>query len=615
MRFFLLLLVSFVALLGVKAECPNACSGHGDCTRYDMCDCNRNWQAADCSERTCQFGLAHVDTPKGDLDMSGGSLTGPGSSVISGSMVYPYGTTEQFPDMADASGTTLLNSAHYYMECSNKGMCNRQDGVCECFEGYEGSACQRASCPNDCSNHGVCKSIFQIAEADNSNTYELWDKYSTMGCYCDPGYFGPDCSLRECKHGVDPLYIDDEANARYSQFTILLDGDSADPEGDFSITFYDVFGEDWETDPITFDSTDSCDVITAALEGLPNDVIPADSVSCTFDLTSYLATIELQFTGNPGYLKEPEINIYLSGSTATFTVDSIIVSSMSGMGEFTDYVSTHCDDVSVSITAGLYAYLTIENTDGGADNTNEIYKIKSCLSTSDYDDDTNQDVNNWDTGSVTWPHLVKFVESGSTDGGFYSLLYYNTTTWNLMHDIPLDDGTELEVFTTDATMQMVFFDEDGDTHYVEGTDSLSVNITASTYGTDTIELSTDASCDTNNTVVSHCLEKGDVIMFSTGNWVFADADIATGEFYTITRVWTDLADVAGTSDKYYITVDHTVNVDFDGGYLYVMTEGDESYDYVTECSNRGYCNRDEGLCECFKGYTNDNCDTQSSLAI
>jgi hypothetical protein len=414
---------------------------------------------------------------------------------------------------------------------------------------------------------------------------------------------------------VDPLYIDDEANARYSQFTILLDGDSADPEGDFSITFYDVFGEDWETDPITFDSTDSCDVITAALEGLPNDVIPADSVSCTFDLTSYLATIELQFTGNPGYLKEPEINIYLSGSTATFTVDSIIVSSMSGMGEFTDYVSTHCDDVSVSITAGLYAYLTIENTDGGADNTNEIYKIKSCLSTSDYDDDTNQDVNNWDTGSVTWPHLVKFVESGSTDGGFYSLLYYNTTTWNLMHDIPLDDGTELEVFTTDATMQMVFFDEDGDTHYVEGTDSLSVNVTASTYGTDTIQLSTDASCDTNNTVVSHCLEKGDVIMFSTGNWVFADADIATGEFYTITRVWTDLADVAGTSDKYYITVDHTVNVDFDGGYLYVMTEGDESYDYVTECSNRGYCNRDEGLCECFKGYTNDNCDTQSSLAI
>merc|ERR1712146_601811 len=33
---------------------------------------------------------------------------------------------------------------------------------------------------------------------------------------------------------------------------------------------------------------------------------------------------------------------------------------------------------------------------------------------------------------------------------------------------------------------------------------------------------------------------------------------------------------------------------------------------VASCSNRGTC--DEGTCECFKGYTNDNCDVQSSLA-
>jgi hypothetical protein len=47
-----------------SAECANACNGHGKCTSYDMCICNRNWQAADCSERVCMFGLAHVDTPK-----------------------------------------------------------------------------------------------------------------------------------------------------------------------------------------------------------------------------------------------------------------------------------------------------------------------------------------------------------------------------------------------------------------------------------------------------------------------------------------------------------------------------------------------------------------------
>lgn len=41
-----------LGLLGfVAAECPNACSGHGDCTAYDKCSCYRNWQAADCSQR------------------------------------------------------------------------------------------------------------------------------------------------------------------------------------------------------------------------------------------------------------------------------------------------------------------------------------------------------------------------------------------------------------------------------------------------------------------------------------------------------------------------------------------------------------------------------------
>ena len=38
-----------------------------------------------------------------------------------------------------------------------------------------------------------------------------------------------------------------------------------------------------------------------------------------------------------------------------------------------------------------------------------------------------------------------------------------------------------------------------------------------------------------------------------------------------------------------------------------------NYDFVAPCSNRGIC--DEGTCECFKGYTDDNCDIQSSLAV
>ena len=74
--------VLLAAFGAATAECPNACSAHGKCGAYDMCTCYRNWMANDCSERVCQFGLAHVDTPKGDLDSSSGALAGPGTELV-----------------------------------------------------------------------------------------------------------------------------------------------------------------------------------------------------------------------------------------------------------------------------------------------------------------------------------------------------------------------------------------------------------------------------------------------------------------------------------------------------------------------------------------------------
>jgi len=206
-----------LALLGTaSAECPNACSGHGECGVFDQCSCYRNWQGNDCSERTCPFGHAHVDSPKGDLNMDGGALSPPSQPVVINSEVYPLGTTEQYPDAQS-------NEAHFYMECSNKGLCDRKSGECECFDGYDGASCQRASCPGgiggdseQCSGHGTCHSISYLAEhhsmaelplsQNDQASYKLWDAGYTRGCLCDPPFSGPDCAARDCKYGVDPLY-------------------------------------------------------------------------------------------------------------------------------------------------------------------------------------------------------------------------------------------------------------------------------------------------------------------------------------------------------------------------------------------------------------------------
>lgn len=169
----------------------------------------------------CQFGLAHVDSPKGDLDMSG-IVTDADAPVLQNSFVYPYGTTEQFPAVQNSDLTTLQNTAHYYMECSNKGTCDRTSGECSCYDGFDGAACQRASCSNSCSGHGVCKTIEALAKSDNLNIYKLWDRQSTMGCECDAGYGGPDCADKACKQGVDPLYFDDSATGTLARTPLLL---------------------------------------------------------------------------------------------------------------------------------------------------------------------------------------------------------------------------------------------------------------------------------------------------------------------------------------------------------------------------------------------------------
>lgn len=390
------LFVFLITIRWCSSECENGCRGHGRCTVFDMCVCHRNWMGNDCSQRmlpsialiftsyfsvgVCEFGLSFVDTPKGDLDSSD-TVDSSDEIVAVNSAVYPYGTSEQYPLMEDSDFNKLNNSAHYYSECSDAGICNRQTGVCECFDGFGGAACQRLLCPGEeleCSGHGVCQNLRQLAKQDFGSSYELWDRRINRGCLCDKGFYGGDCSLRRCDYGIDPMYFDDVITVQYPTFFIAILSSSGEYDfsnganglGYYSIKVFDYHGHAWYTEGIQ--QSASCDQIISALEGIPQNIIPKGSVMCerssfalrdpldsvnsafslsykslyhfymTGDKTytvdsrpafqdagysvSYVANSTtdtllcgdvylLQFYGNPGTFQQPEINVYVNDGT------------------------------------------------------------------------------------------------------------------------------------------------------------------------------------------------------------------------------------------------------------------------------------------------------------
>ena len=156
----LILLISVLVCVHVEGGCYKNCNRNGVCSETSICQCFTGFEGSDCSRRSCP--------------------TGPALGTI------PYDT----------------DSAHQSMECSGRGSCDYELGMCKCDPGFGGTACDRMECMNKCSGHGECMSLRNAAKSNDgylynrTTTYTLWDADVMYGCKCDYGYDGADCSMK-----------------------------------------------------------------------------------------------------------------------------------------------------------------------------------------------------------------------------------------------------------------------------------------------------------------------------------------------------------------------------------------------------------------------------------
>ena len=496
--------------------------------------------------------------------------------------------------------------------------------------------------------------------------------------------------------------------------------------GTFALKFFDAFGEDFVTKPIRLedytdrhdnnvdiDEAHSCPDIVNALEALPSGVIAPGSVACEEQAwgVGYASecgvAYSLTFTGNPGYLKDLEVDYYLDGQRATvfnhFGEAGVNVSTEvytnNNVGEV-DYFYSKCEGVTVYskflddqfIGVNKWGFLDV-------DSTSEYARLAKCLGDSDGHSVNNVEVYNWDYGSTVvgystqvskstqnldaermsgTPHVVKLVPRSRSDpyersrlavvwvsqlfrGSAFGASHEGYQVW--MANPPDDEATEFVPYTTDAVAGVVFYDANGN-QQLDVMESTEPRVTARfTRGSNVIYTSYDTACETANSRIEPCLEKGDMVFLFDLNWGrrahqnssvsetpyfgakgyhkwksdtgksknayhYNNYNLNTGQLYTVKKIYRHKATATSEKleDRFRIAMDKNLNwgdenttagydPDGDGvfntGFVQMMkftpaTTG--NLKYVDECSGRGKCHTASGTCACDPGFEGLACE-------
>lgn len=516
---------------------------------------------------------------------------------------------------------------------------------------------------------------------DDGNIYKLWDGKSTTGCVCDPGYEGPACEKRKCKSGFDPIYLE-QSSLKYANWSFIIATDSATATvlGNFSIVFYDQFDQSWMTRAIPFDA--SCLEITSALEYLPNNVIPPQSVRClkwseysssaadqpltVFESSLHGVKYTLTFPGNPGILRQPKIHTHLDGTRPTLESSSpsaalhTYVHSDGFSGENKEFYTRFCVGVDVNLLEFVDVYSNTAYTYLSGLTPVETRLLAQCLGDADGDEDTSSAAGRvlgqnytWDFGSISTPHLIRLVdltETPTTDiclgqvnsergagqlcsfhgdrapGFLAPLIYDPQKELFLIFTKPARDysaSTSFGIYTTGGVARVASLSarvvNDPARLY-----SRTVYSTPSVNATLSPENSGDLACETTQVNVDgvlNCLEKNDLVFLLDPS--LSPRALARNprylQLFSVRKVWNRPPGGSDLLPPHEIVLDKSLlsvwreSQPFDNARVYLFTPPADAFEFVATCANRGLCDERSGLCECFPGYSRDDCSEQNNV--